>query len=222
MRSCRHLEIGSLGMLAVMLAAALLMGGCSPTNRIIDDLRHTIRFETDHENLDNGFAALEKRHYRQAEAIFASLKDSSGSQVVQRKARYGYAITRLIRARDAGERAAAIALWDAWRQTYSPNSEAEDPRMLEPLFLCRQRGNERAICRGTVPETEYKGCRQKIGRLQLEVETLRQRLEALRAGKAELQETKDREIRNLKDKIHALEAIDQKIQEKKKEVSAPQ
>lgn len=218
----RHLEFGPIGLLAVMLVALLLTGGCAPTNRIIDDLRHTIRFETDHENLDKGFAALEKRHYRQAEAIFANLKDSSGSQVVQRKARYGYAIARLIRARDAGEQAAAIALWDAWRQAYSSDSEWEDPRVLEPLFLCRQKGNQRAICRGTVPELDYKSSQKKYKRLQMEVDTLKQRLEALQTSNAELQEAKNREIRNLKEKIRALEALDQKIQEKKKEVSSPQ
>jgi hypothetical protein len=141
----RDLEYRPSGLLAAMVVALLLTGGCAPTNRIIDDLRHTIRFETDHENLDKGFAALEKRHYAQAEAIFASLKDTSGSQVVQRKARYGYAVARLIRARDAGQRAAAIALWDAWRQTYGPDPEWEDPRVLEPLFLCRQKGSTRDI-----------------------------------------------------------------------------
>jgi DNA repair exonuclease SbcCD ATPase subunit len=56
----------------------------------------------------------------------------------------------------------------------------------------------------------------------MEVDNLKQRLEALQTSKAELQEAKNREIQNLKEKIQALEAIDQKIQEKKKEVSSPQ
>jgi hypothetical protein len=218
----RYLEYRPSGLLAAMVVALLLTGGCAPTNSIIDDLRRTIRFDTDHENLDKGFAALEKRHYAQAEAIFDSLKDSSGSQVVQRKARYGYAVARLIRARNAGQRAAAIALWDAWRQTYRPDPEWEDPRVLEPLFLCRQRGNTRDICRGTVPARDYRVGQQKNQHLQLEVSTLKQRLEALESSKAELLEAKNQEILNLKEKIRALEAIDQKIQEKKKEVSAPQ
>jgi hypothetical protein len=215
----RHLEIDPLGLLAMLVAAALLAGGCSPTNRIIDDLRHTIRFETDHKTLDKGFDALDKGHYAQAEMFFADLKDTTGSQIVQRKARYGYAVTRLIRARTPGQSAAAIALWDAWRQTYSPDPEWEDPRVLEPLFLCRQKGQDRAVCQGTVPESEYKVSERQNKRLKLEVDTLKERLEALRTSKAELLEAKNREIKNLKEKIRALEAIDQKIQEKKKEVS---
>jgi hypothetical protein len=218
----RHLENGLLGLLIVIVAGALMTGGCTPTNRIIDDLRHTIRFETDHETLDKGFDALDKRHYAQAEAIFANLKDSTGSNVVQRKARYGYAVARLIRARTAGQKVAAMALWDAWRQTYTPDTEWEDPRVLEPLFLCRQKSGKRAVCRGTVPEDEYKASKQKNSRLQLEADALRQRLKDLEASRAELLEAKNLEIRNLKDKIRALEAIDQKIQKKKKEVSAPQ
>ena len=75
--------------------------------------------------------------------------------MVQRKARFGFAITRLIQARDAGERATAIALWDAWHQAYTPHPEWEDPRVLEPLFLCREKENQRDICRGTVPEKDY-------------------------------------------------------------------
>jgi hypothetical protein len=218
----RLLELGSSGLLAVMVATVLLTTGCAPTNRIIGDLRHTLRFETDHENLDKGFAALEKHYYTQAEAIFASLKDTSGSQVVRRKARYGYAVVRLIQARDAGQRAAAIALWDAWRQTYIAAPEWEDPRVLEALFLCRQKGNTRTICRGTVPEGEYRVSQQKNRGLQIKVDKLKQRMAALETSKAELLEAKNQEIRNLREKIRALEAIDQKIQEKKKEVSAPQ
>ncbi|MEJ2642606.1 MAG: hypothetical protein P8010_23890 [Desulfosarcinaceae bacterium] len=216
----RYLEIGPLSLLAVLVAAAFLSGGCSPTHRIIDDLRHTIRFETDQKTLDKGFDALISGHYAQAEAIFGDLKETTGSKIVQRKARYGYAVTRLIQAQTAGQSAAAIALWDAWRQTYSPDPEWEDPRVLEPLFLCRQKGGQRAVCRGTVPESEYKVSAQKNKRLQLEVDTLKKRLKALETSKAELLEAKNQEIKNLKEKIHALEAIDQKIQEKKKEVSA--
>lgn len=213
---------GSLWLLTILAAAALLTGGCTPTNRIIDDLRHTIRFETDHDTLDKAFAALEKRHYAQAEALFGGLKDSTGSKVVQRKARYGYAVTRLIRARSTGQKAAAIALWDAWRQTYSSDPEWEDPRVLEPLFLCGQKSGQREICRGTVPEGDYQASQQKNSRLLLEVDTLKRQLAALETSKAELLAAKNQEIRNLKEKIRALEAIDQKIQEKKKEVSAPQ
>lgn len=218
----RHLEKRLLRLFMVIVASALTIGGCTPTNRIIDDLRHTIRFETDHETLDKGFDALGKQHYAQAEAIFADLKDSTGSTVVQRKARYGYAVARLIRARTPGQKVAAMALWDAWRQTYTPNTEWEDPRVLEPLFLCRQKSGKRAVCRGTVPEHQYKVSAQKNSRLQLEAETLRQRLKDLEDSKAALLEAKNQEIKNLKDKIRALEAIDQKIQEKKKEVSTPQ
>jgi hypothetical protein len=216
----RHLENGPLRVLAMWAALALLAGGCTPTNRIIDDLRHTIRFETDHKTLDNGFSALDNGHYGQAEAIFADLKDTTGSQVVRRKAQYGYAVTRLIQARTPGQSAAAIALWDAWRQHYPSDPEWEDPRVLEPLFLCRQKGGQRAVCQGTVPESEYKVSERKNKRLLLEVDTLKQRLAALEAGKAELLGAKNQEIKNLKEKIRALEAIDQKIQEKKKAVSA--
>lgn len=218
----RYLENRLLRLLMLIVAGALMAGGCTPTNRIIDDLRHTIRFETDHKTLDKGFDALGKHHYAQAEAIFADLKDNTGSKVVQRKARYGYTVARLIRARTPGQSAAAMALWDAWRQTYTPDAEWEDPRVLEPLFLCRQKSGKRAVCRGTVPEEDFKISEKKNSRLQLEAETLRQRLEDLEASKAALLEAKNREIKNLKDKIRALEAIDQKIQEKKKEVSAPQ
>lgn len=218
----RYLENGPLGLFIIIVTGALMAVGCTPTNRIIDDLRHTIRFETDHETLDKGFDALDKQHYTQAEALFANLKESTGSNVVQRKARYGYAVVRLIRARTPGQKAAAMALWDAWRQTYSPDPEWEDPRALEPLFLCRQKSGKRAVCRGTVPKEEYKASQQKTSRLQLEADTLRQRLKDLEASKEALLAAKNREIKNLKDKIHALEAIDQNIQKKKKEVSAPQ
>jgi hypothetical protein len=73
-----------------------------------------------------------------------------------------------------------------------------------------------------VPKEEYKASQQKTSRLQLEADTLRQRLKDLEASKEALLAAKNREIKNLKDKIHALEAIDQNIQKKKKEVSAPQ
>lgn len=210
----------------------LLSSACAQSPAFFDDIRHTIRFETDFEALEKGFDASRKGDHAKAIEIFEELSSTSGSEEVRQKALYGLAVTRLVVAQNATQYKAAVGLWHKWSESKGIGmaSGCEDPRLMEPFFLCRypvdfdSMGFESGahVCSDTVPKKELVAQQAKVKVLESQTANYRNKIESLRLELETLRKTKNREILALKNKIKALEAIDQNIQKKKTKVSAPQ
>ena len=112
-------------------------------------------------------------------------------------------------------------LWDAWDQLMPPKMGPEDPRMLTPFLqrmILSQASEEEEKKEKEkekekekdVKSQEESACRSIIRSRDKKIQELTSKLE-----------TTEKEVQTLKHQIDSLEAIHQKIQEKKKEVSSP-
>ena len=160
-----------------------------------------------------------------AQQIFFDLHKSTTNPLILRRSLYGLACTGLLLAQTVEEFERALALLDKWNQMVPQSLGSEDPRMLQPLVESRL--------------AELKASRSKIKALKSRVlklnhqnfqdrdqkfNTLKQQLKE-KTRKIDQQKKRidnlEAQIQTLKEQIKALETIDQKIQEKKKEISSP-
>ena len=146
--------------------------------------------------LMNGYDAFEQKNYENAVHIFAYLNDLDTKSRISRLAFYGLACSRLIMAENAKEFNKALDLWHEWADAYSPDLDAEDPRMLEPLLIQLEVSLQKT------------GCLEKKDN---KIDALNKRIDEMQ-----------KKINTLIHQINELEAIDQKIEKKKKEISSPQ
>ena len=146
--------------------------------------------------LMNGYDAFEQKNYENAAHIFSYLNDLDTKSRISRLAFYGLACSRLIMAESAKEFNKALDLWHEWADSYSPDLDAEDPRMLEPLLMQLAATLQKSSC----------------------LEKKDNKIDALNKKIDEMQ----KKINTLTHQINELEAIDQKIEKKKKEISSPQ
>jgi len=147
--------------------------------------------------LMNGYDAFEQKNYENAAHIFAYLKGLDTRSRISRLAFYGLACSRLIMADNAKEFNRALELWHEWADSFPPDLDAEDPRMLEPLL------------------TELKASLQEKDRRLEEKEN---KIDALNEKMKAMQE----KINTLTHQLNELEAIDQQIKKRKKEITSPQ
>jgi hypothetical protein len=215
---------------AILIMVLLLSGGCVKTTQVFDDLKAKLRLEADSKTLESGLAAIKKAQYAEAEVLLQKLSDTSGSQLIRRQALYGLAVTRLMMANSNEQFQEALLTWRKWRQSDFREATGEDPALLEPFLMCKfPPGSIEEVsaansdtCRGAVAWPLYEQALKKAESDQKSLEMLKKKHEALKAEKESLIKTRDSEIQILEDKIKALEAIDQKIQQKKTEISSPQ
>jgi hypothetical protein len=225
----QHLPFAKISILCLTI---LFLYGCAKSPTFIEDIRHTIRFETDFESLEKGFDAFRRKEYAKAIELFEVLSNTSGSEEIRQKALYGLAVSKLVVAKNAAQYRAAVGLWQAWSEKKGSimASDCEDPRLMEPFFLCRypidfesmQFESGTAVCSETVPKAIYAAEKSKVRLLESQSKNYRSQIESLKLELENLARIKGKEIRLLKEKIRALEAIDQNIQEKKTKVSTPQ
>jgi len=184
--------------------------------------------EDDRLALKQGYAALEKGDPEAAQAIFEELKNNSSIMTIKRRAHYGLAVAQFLASQDETQHQAAIATWHQWRDSYPVDENCEDPRVLEPLVICPDTSAPKlwpmgeAACKGKVPGYLHDELRGDFQRLQQHVLQLEKTISQLKTEKQQLKDAKNKEIQLLKEKIKALEAIDQNIEKKKNEISSPQ
>ncbi|MDZ7833636.1 MAG: hypothetical protein U5L07_17965 [Desulfobacterales bacterium] len=147
--------------------------------------------------LMNGYDAFEQKNYENAADIFGYLYKLDTKSRISRLAFYGLACSRLIMADNAKEFNRALELWHEWADSFPPDLDAEDPRMLEPLL------------------TELKASLQEKDRRLEEKEN---KIDALNEKMEAMQE----KINTLTHQLKELEAIDQQIKKRKKEITSPQ
>ncbi len=179
--------------------------------------------------LQKGLEAFQRADYPHALAIFEKLQ-RSGDPKTARQATYAAACVRLLSAANPREYRDALRQWQAWSRMAPLKFTGEDPRLLTPL-LQRQlltAAGKRASKREkpalwqkrAVPPAKYREQEKEIRKLKARIKAMQEQKplwEYYVKHTAEL----ENEIWNLKHKINRLEAIDQKIQQKKKEISSP-
>jgi hypothetical protein len=192
------------------------------TRRVIT--QETKKCHDDFAALERADKAFQKKNYRKAMDYYQHLR-YAGDKLVRRRALYGLAVTRLILAENADEYNDALILWNSWSRLAPTEMNDEDPRMVGPLLrsfasqMIARKKSEKAS-----PPKEKLTVLGSAQSGQKEIRHLKERLKVLEAENLTLKRQKEmmgKEIRTLKNQIVSFEAIDQKMQEKKKEISSP-
>jgi hypothetical protein len=172
--------------------------------------------------------ALQNGDYKKALEGYNLLTHSADDKIA-RKARYGLACVKLSLAENPEDIREALMLWDAWSKNAPADLEDEDPRILGPLLKSKIRPKPNKIrTRPVVISDEKLGLEKLLLAKEKEIQQLNDRLKVMEneiqimlKNQADYVGVLERQIQTLRDKIKSLEAIDQKIEEKKKEVSSP-
>jgi hypothetical protein len=164
----------------------------------------------DHQNdgveqasLKKGYRAFQLKDFQKAEKIFAALQNIENKEI-SKKAQYALACTKWVAADTPEAAREAFGRWKKVR-TGDPQMATEDSfRMLEvfieTMFLPPH-------CQGPADMAGEHQCQQLVNERDIQIDQLR----------LKIKQTKG-EVRLLKKKIKSIEEIDQKIQEKKKNV----
>lgn len=172
--------------------------------------------------------AIQNGDFKKALEGYEILQHSSDDKIA-RKARYGLACAKLSLAENPEDVREALMLWDAWSKHAPADLEDEDPRILGPLLKSRILPKPNKIeTRPAVIPDEKLGLEKLLRAKEKEIQQLNDRLKVMEneiqtmlKNQADYVGVLERQIQTLRDKIKSLETIDQKIKEKKKEVSSP-
>jgi hypothetical protein len=172
--------------------------------------------------------AIQNGDFRKALEGYEILQHSSDDKIA-RKARYGFACAKLSLAENPEDVREALMLWDAWSKHAPADLEDEDPRVLGPLLKSRILPKPNKIqTRPAVISDEKLRLKKLLRAKEKEIQQLNDRLKVMEneiqtmlKNQADYVGVLERQIQTLRDKIKSLETIDQKIKEKKKEVSSP-
>ncbi|MBC2710055.1 MAG: hypothetical protein HGJ94_03315 [Desulfosarcina sp.] len=213
-------------MIILMIVVGILTG-CASVLQNLDDKMHRKRFKSDYETLENALSVYDDGDFEMALAQFKGLSTASASKKIARKAWLGEICCHLMLANTQAEYTAAIGRWHDFGKSAPENDNAWDLLLLDPLIVRMTPKSTTRVIEIHPPaeqipaETATPADRQQDDRqLQAELAALKKKAQHA----ARLQRRMDEvvaENRSLKEKIKALEAIDQSIQKKKTEISAP-
>jgi hypothetical protein len=203
------------------------IAGCASVFQNMDDKLDRKRFKLDYELYENALAVYKNGDYEKAKGMFTALATASGSEKLSRKATLGEICCRLLLAETQGAYDVALDRWHDFVNSTPQNDSIWDPALLDPLIL---RLHPKATGPRYVqhPPTEQTSAptvvfveRQPNEQPQkAETNDLKKKAEQISQLQRRL-ETIEAENRSLKEKIKALEAIDQNIRKKKTEIAAP-
>lgn len=219
--------------LIVLMIIVGMLAGCASVFQNFDDRMNRKRFKSDYEALDKALASYEAGEFDQALTEFNVLAMESASATISRRARLGVICCRLMSAETATAYTKAIGMWHEFGDSVIDPDSSWNLTLLDPLVVSRI---PQPLPQPPIPalvlvkpptaevaepaETKPDVSKQDARRLQDELATMKKKAKQV----DQLQEQLDRiiaENQSLKEKIKALEAIDQTIQKKKTEISAP-
>ena len=219
-------------LLPILTATILMLSGCASFFQGIDEKVQRNKYRSDYENLDRAIAVYDEGDYRTALSRFKELASTSNSQLVRKKAGLGAICCDLVLARSANDHNRAIAKWHEFAASVTPADNAWEPVLLDPLFLQRcpvappdqATPQKKATTDTTVPEISEvhppASTALPSAKAQKELDGLKKRAERADALERQLNDAIT-ENQSLKEKIKALEAIDQNIQKKKTAIAEP-
>jgi len=221
----------------ILIIVIGLLTGCASVFQDLDDRMHRKRFKLDYESFDNALSVYKNGDYAQALGLFKTISTAKTDEGLARKARLGEICCRLMIADTQADYTAAVGLWHDFGESSPENDAAWDMTLLDPLILrmtpksttqviyinppAAKESEKSSVSADRQQENRHRVDRQRDDRkLRAEIADLKEKVEKA----AQLQHQVDEVIaenRMLKEKIKALEAIDQNIQKKKTEISAP-
>ncbi|WP_319405552.1 hypothetical protein [uncultured Desulfosarcina sp.] len=229
-------------LMIILLVVLGLFTGCGSVFQGLDDRMHRKRFKSDYESFENALSVYKNGDYEAAMGLFKTLSTARTDAELARKAWLGEICCRLMIADTQDDYTAAIGLWHDFGSSAADNDDACDITLLGPLISRRPPKSTTQVIYINPPATKVpdktsmstvgqrddrqrddrqRDDRQRDDRqLRTEMADLKKKAEQA----AQLQHRVDEvlaENRLLKEKIKALEAIDQNIQKKKTEISAP-
>ena len=218
----------------IVIVIVGLFTGCASVFQDFDDNMSRKRFKKDFEALETAIDAYDKGDFETALGRFKEIKASSANERVSRRAWLGEICCCLMLADTPAAFTAAVGIWHDYTAATTDEDKIWSQALLDPLIV---RQAPQPVPVPTVVEvpspavqpsanTQVPAVIQKQaveprdvqGPSQAEIEELQKK--AKRADKLQLEMAKIlSENRSLKEKIKALEAIDQNIQKKKTEMS---
>ncbi len=215
----------------ILIIVIGLFTGCASVFRDLDEIISRQRFKSDHASFEKALSVYRGGDYEQAMALFRTLSTARTDKKLVRKAWLGEICCRLMLAVKQSDYTAAIGLWHDFGKS-APDNDAWELTLLDPVIVrMTPKSTTRVIeiyppAAGTSDETAA-----PADRLQEDLQPYDQPSQIDQAALKEKVAQADRlqrqldavaaENRSLKEKIKALEAIDQNIQKKKTEMVAP-
>ncbi len=223
--------------LAMLLICVGMLCGCASIFQNIDDKMNRKRFKADYESLASALEFFDRGDFEIALVRFGALNETTESKKVARRAWFGEICCRLILAKTQAEYTSAIGMWYEFGRVAVDEDIAWGVNLLDPLIVrltppaqapdVRSPPGEPATTKQESVKIDQAPAEQQLQdsppidrQVQDELVTLKKKAEQV----DQLQDRIDEivaENQSLKKKIKALEAIDQTIQKKKTEISAP-
>ena len=215
--------------LAIILIIVIgMLTGCASVFQDLDDRMHRKRFKSDYEALEKALAVYEESGFEEAMTQFKALSAASASEIIARKAWLGEICCRLMLANTQADYTTAIGLWHDFGNSTRATDAAWNLALLDPLIVRLTPPPATTpiieirppVAQPTAEIATPAVAKQDDRPLQAELASLRKKVEQT----AQLQHRIDEvvaENNSLKEKIKALEAIDQNIQKKKTELVTP-
>ena len=221
---------GTLSFLAQLATLAWLLqaAGCGLVFEPPVTVKETSRFDPDLMALKIANQALQNGNFKKALEGYEILKHSADDKIA-RKARYGLACTYLSLAENPEGVRKALMLWNAWSNQAPLDLEDEDPRILGPLVKRKILPKPNIIPAREEDQSDeirqleklLRAKEEEIQRLNSRLKGMENEIQTILKRQADYVGIMESEIQTLREKIKSFEAIDQKIKEKKKEVSSP-
>ena len=208
-----------MGILPIVMGLLL---GCTSLTGFLDGNPPPVPETTNRESLEYALAVYQKGDYTQAVKLFNAISTAGGDTDQRQTAQLGEICCRLMLAESKADMNTAMGLWKNFKYFLSSDAWREELTLFDPLLgrlsvsADGQKSDSQPPRVSVPPETA--GTPQK--QLETELTTMKKKA----AQTTQLQRQLDAvmaENRTLKQKIKALEAIDQNIQKKKTEISAP-
>ena len=226
-RQIHEIMLNSLAWLTILIWLFQVVG-CGLVLEPPKTMKKTSRPDPDYIALRTANDAMQNGDFKKALEGYTILQHSSNDKIT-RKARYGLVCAKLSLAEDPENVREALMLWDAWSENAPADMEHEDPRILGPLLKSRffPKPNNTQLRPAVVSDEKFRlekllqAKKKEIQQLNDRLKVMENEIQTMLKNQADYVGVLESQIQTLRDKIKSLETIDQKIKEKKKEVSSP-
>ena len=207
-----------------------LLTGCASVFQDLDDKMNRKRFKKDFDSLEAALEVYDQGDFNKALVHFKKIKVASENETVGRRAWLGEICCYLMLAKGPDEYTKAVGMWHAFQEATTEEDAIWSEALFDPLIVRQTPRIVSTVIQApaapppaivaapaTVPK-QANGSQERPTDSSAEMEELKKK--ARRADQLQLKMAKiQAENRSLKEKIKALEAIDQIIQKKKTEIS---
>ena len=216
----------------ILIIVIGLFTGCASVFRDLDEIISRQRFKSDHASFENALSVYRGGDYKQAMALFRTLSTAETDKKLARKAWLGEICCHLMLAVKQSDYTAAIGLWHDFGKSAPNNDHDWELALLDPVIVrMTPKSTTRVIeiyppaartsDKTAAPADRLQEDQQQSDQpSQIDQAALKEKAAQADRLQRQLDAVTD-ENRSLKEKIKALEAIDQSIQKKKTEMVAP-